>query len=117
MSAFVVTETGVVVEYPKAGLISWESTENYIAVLYEREGDDGKGRGFVAKVPRGCLVSFSRPGVVKQAPEARRMTLEDSLEIVVACIDSIPASWPNTKRLKALKAKLALFDARRGCWK
>lgn len=114
MSAYVVTETGVVIEYP-ANQISWDSSKEYIATLERKV--EGKKAEFIAKVPRGCVVSFRRPGVVKQAADARRMALEDSLELVVACVESLPNTFANEKRLKKLKAKLSFFDARSGCWK
>lgn len=97
MSAYVVTETGVVIEYPRAGWISWESDKNYIAVLYERKDGNGELKNFIARVPRGCVVSFHRPGVVKQAADARRMSLEDSLELTVACVRTLESRESITK--------------------
>lgn len=117
MSAYIVTETGVVAEYPTAGLIVWKSTEDSVATLYERSDGKGGGEGFVCRVPRGCIVSFDRPGVIRQAPDAKRYSLENSLEIVAACVQSLPVTWPNKKRLQKLKATLNNFDARSGRWK
>lgn len=117
MSAYVVTETGVVIRYQEAGCISWESDKNHIATLYRRKEANGNGAGFIAKVPRGCVVSFDRPHAVQQAQDAKRTTLKTSLEIVCACLDTMPVDYTTKERLRQLKAKLAFFDARSGRWK
>lgn len=113
MSAFVVTETGVVIEYPDAGTIHWINEKEFIAKLTK----DSEGKSFVAMVPRGCIVSFSRPNVVQQARDAKQSTFENSLEIVSRCIDTMKTDYATRLLLKELKRKLANFDARSGYWK
>lgn len=115
MSAYIVSESGVVSEFPSANWISWEKTNSCYAVLYD--GKPSEGGRFICRVPNGHLVSFDRPGVIRQAPDARQTSLSDSLEIVTACIRNIQLSWTNKQRLKALKASLNEFDARSGQWK
>lgn len=116
MGAYVVTETGVVIEYPNVNQVTYESSKEFIATLRRRENGQQEGN-FIAYVPRGCIVSFHRPGVVKQAADARRMALEDSVELTAACVRTLPTNWANVQRLKKLKAALSFFDARSGCWK
>jgi hypothetical protein len=112
MAAFIVTQTGVVIEYPRAGCIKWINEANHYAELHlANEG------GFICKVPRGCVVSFDRPTTVQQAQNAMRTSLADSLEVVTACVENIELTYTNKKRLKALKKSLSRFDTRSGCWK
>lgn len=115
MSAFIVSETGVVAEYPRANYISWSKTSTCYAALYD--GDPENGGRFICRVPNGHIVSFDRPRAVQQAHDARRTSLKDSLEVVTVCVRNIDLSWDNKERLKSLKAELSQFDARSGCWK
>ncbi len=112
MAAYIVTETGVVAEYPRGAYIVWDSSRDYIATIY---ADENKNT-FVAKVPRGCIVSFHRPSVVQQAADAKQRSLEQSLELVTACVKTLGNTWANRQRLKKLKSQLRSFDARSGCW-
>lgn len=113
MSAFVVTETGVVIEYPAANYVEWFEMGALIARLYT----DRTKSTFVAGVPRGCVVSFRRPGVVQQAQDARQLSLENSLELIATCVKLVKVTYSNRVRLKNLKAALNDFDARSGAWK
>ncbi len=117
MSAYIVTQTGVVIEYARANCIVWIDEPNNYASLYLRKDEKGKGVGFIAKVPRGCVVSFDRPGVVQQAPNAMQTSLSDSLELIATCVETIQVNHANRHRLQKLKATLSRFDARSGCWK
>lgn len=113
MSAYVVTQTGVVVEYPNANWIRWVEGKNHYAELYVKENN----QGFICIVPRGCLVSFDRPGVVQQAQNAMQTSLSDSLELIATCVETIQVNYSNRQRLQKLKTALRRFDARSGCWK
>lgn len=113
--AYVITATGVLIEFPTANVVRWISEPNHYASLYCGNPDHG-GR-FIAKVERGSVFSFERPRVLLQAPEANKRSLEQSLEIVAACIDSIESNWANRRRLKAIKQKLSKYDSRSGHFK
>jgi hypothetical protein len=117
MSAFVVTQTGVVIEYPTGNALVWINETYHYASIYRNIDDKGNGVGFIAKVPRGCVVSFDRPNAVQQAPSAMGKSLENSLEIVTACLENIPLNYSNRKRLRDLKQKLSRYDARANQWK
>ncbi len=117
MSAFVVTETGVVVEYPAAHRIVWEETATAWAVLYEGQDAKGNNSGFIARVPKGCIPSFQRPTTLQHAHNAKDAAIANCLEIVAACIDQIPVTWANVDRLKILKTKLQRFDMRTKEWR
>ncbi len=114
MSAYIVSEVGTVTEVPRCNHISWVKTDTCYAVCEEKVGNDVR---FICRVPDGHLVMFDRPGTIRQAADARARALEDSLEVVSAYVEAIPATWTNAKRLKALKQKLAKFDSRSRRWK
>lgn len=118
MSVFVVTETGVVVEYPTAGVISWDSSSaNSWAVLYQSKDGNDALHGFVARVPKGCIPSFGRPTTLQTARNARDEAIANCLEIVEACLETMPSHWKNGERLASIKKKLERFDARSNTWK
>lgn len=117
MSAFVVTQTGVVIEYPTGNVLVWIDEKDYYAAIYRDKDNKGNGVGFIAKVSRGCVVSFERPSSVQQAPSVMNQSLENSLEIVAACLETIPLNYSNRKRLQLLKRKLTNYNSRSNCWK
>ena len=109
---YVVTPTGVVIEYSGRNSVHWESSKEYIATIKETGTEN-----FVAKVPRGCVVSFQRPHVVKQAPSASFETVQGAIDLLSACIETHNPNWSGGRRMAELKRKLKDFDGRSRCWK
>lgn len=116
MSCYIVNELGTVVEFTTAAFIQWTSGKDYVAIIYESKNDKGECQGFVARVPKGSIVTFHRPGTIRQAGDARHKSLVDSLNLVTECVQSI-TGWQNLERVRELKSKLSNFDARSKCWK
>ncbi len=65
MSAYIVTETGLVIEYPNCNYIKWLDEECFCCCLYKGH-PDRYGR-LLGWVPNGCVVSFDQPKLVHQA--------------------------------------------------
>jgi hypothetical protein len=118
MSAWIVSETGVVTEIPRCNLLSWESFSSCYAVCKEKTGETER---FICRVPNGHLVTFDRPNVVQQAADARSKSMKESLLVLAHSVDMFPLSrYGNSDErnaLATLKRKLASFDCRKKEWK
>lgn len=110
MSVYVVTETGVVIEYQDGHKISWTNETNVYAKILNVNDHP------IGFVPRGAVVSFRKPWVMQQAPNAKERTIENSLKLVTECIRSL-TGWRHRDNLRNLKRELADYDARSGVWK
>lgn len=114
MSATIVLPTGATAKYHAADWIAWNSGINWVAAIYD--GNPEENGRFIAKVPRGAVVSFDEPTIVKVAPDASAKSIDASLDILLAAIDSVK-DYRGCQKVAQLKSKLQNFDARSMRWK